>query len=189
MEIWKDIEGYEGAYQVSNLGNVRSLNYNNTGKVKNLKKQVTKRGRYVVGLSINGKSKTLSVSRLVAHAFIPNPNNNPQINHIDYNPKNNNVNNLEWCTNEENQAHAWGTGKRKSNKGFKFSEESKLKLSKAKKGVPNISKRKKVLCLNTMQIFNSITEASEVTGANRKNISSVCKGKRKTVNGYIFKYI
>ena len=62
MEIWKDIEGYEGAYQVSNLGNVRSLNYNNTGKVKNLKKQVTKRGRYVVGLSIKGKSKTLSVS-------------------------------------------------------------------------------------------------------------------------------
>ena len=97
MEIFKDIVGYEGLYQVSNLGSVKSLNYNRTGREGLLSPGVNTRGYLIVNLCKNGEQKPFKVHRLVAQAFIPNPLNYPQINHKDENKTNNSVDNLEWC--------------------------------------------------------------------------------------------
>lgn len=96
-EIWKDIKGYEGLYQVSNTGKVKILS-------KNIIKKTTKvpKGYLRVGLTKNGKTKYFYPHRLVAQAFIPNLQNKPCVNHKDRNVKNNNVDNLEWCTYKEN---------------------------------------------------------------------------------------
>lgn len=96
-EIWKDIEGYEGKYQVSNTGEVKSLNYRGSGKTKLLRQTADKDGYKCVIFCKNGKVKGYKVHRLVAIAFIPNPNSLPIINHKDEDKTNNCVDNLEWC--------------------------------------------------------------------------------------------
>ena len=117
-EIWKPIVGYEGLYEVSNLGNVRSLNYNGTGEIKIMKPGISKNGYLQVLLYINGKRKMYKVHRLVAQAFIPNPDNKPQINHKSEDKTLNTVDNLEWTTAKENTN--WGTCiKRRSKSKFK----------------------------------------------------------------------
>lgn len=118
LEIWKDVKNYEGLYQVSNLGNIKSLdrivetknrkNYLRKGKVQ--KKSVNSFGYETVGFTVDSKTKIYRVHRLVALSFIENTENKPQINHIDGNKTNNNVNNLEWCTSSENQIHSVSTG-------------------------------------------------------------------------------
>jgi hypothetical protein len=105
-EIWKDIPGYEGLYQVSNLENVYSIR-----NKKNLIGGTTAYGHRFVMLSKNGTHKSVYFHRLVAEAFIPNPDNLPIVHHIDENPKNNTVENLEWCTQKENVAHCIESGK------------------------------------------------------------------------------
>jgi len=110
MEEWKDIEGYEGLYQVSNYGRVKSLQREiayKDGRKKTIQEKIlhtfiSNLGYYHVMLSKNGVPKRYKVHRLVAKAFIPNPNNLPIINHKDENPKNNFVENLEWCTQKYN---------------------------------------------------------------------------------------
>ena len=100
-EIWKDIKGYEDLYQISNYGEVKSLEKKagfSTRKEKILKQHLDKDGYVKVYLCKNNKVKFLSVHRLIAEAFIPNPNNFPQINHKDENKQNNKIENLEWCT-------------------------------------------------------------------------------------------
>lgn len=180
-QIWKDIEGYEGLYQVSNTGKVRSLNYRHTGKTKVLKQNTKDNGYKRIGLNRNGKNKGYLVHRLVALAFIPNPNNYPIINHIDEDKTNNTVWNLEWCTYEYN--NNYGT--------------IKEKLSKAKKGKfkgGNNSNAKPVLMLTLngefIKRFNSVVEANEYLGQprSRDNISNCARGKYKTAYGYIWKY-
>lgn len=105
-EVWKDIAGFEGRYQVSNCGRVRSLTHMDSlgrtrlGRIMKLQHRIL--NYYSVKLSCNSFSKSFHVHRLVAQAFIPNPNNLPQINHKDENPENNNVENLEWCDSKYN---------------------------------------------------------------------------------------
>jgi hypothetical protein len=105
MEIWKDIIGYEGCYQVSNLGNVKSLNYMHTGREKILKTKQKKNGYMHINLCKDGVTKTHSIHMLVAETFIPNTDNLPQVNHKDEVKSNNCVDNLEWCTIEYNNKY------------------------------------------------------------------------------------
>ena len=115
-EIFKDIKGYEGSYQISNLGNVKSLaksdGNGNRDRILNFDKDTRKNTQYSrVTLSKNGKTKRFQVHRLVAETFIPNPENKPFVNHIDNNGLNNMVTNLEWCTQTENMAHSSNQGR------------------------------------------------------------------------------
>lgn len=100
-EIWMPIAGYEDRYEVSNTGKVRSLNYRMTGKKKELKPITQGKGYHAVGLCKNGKMRWGKVHRLVADAFIPNPENKREVNHKDGNKKNNHADNLEWATASE----------------------------------------------------------------------------------------
>ena len=106
----KNIIGYEGDYIISNSGNVVSVSRPQSRMVRILKGEVDDRGYKRVRLSRGSKTKKYQIHRLVAIAFIPNPSNKPCVNHIDGNPSNNNVTNLEWCTNSENMKHAFKTG-------------------------------------------------------------------------------
>ncbi len=106
MEIWKDVPWYEWKYQISNLWNVKSLNFNKSKKEKLLKLIISFKWYYVVWLH-NKTQKMVSVHRLISLCFIPNPLDFPHINHIDWNKLNNSIENLEWCTASENQKHAY----------------------------------------------------------------------------------
>lgn len=170
MEIWKDIKGYEGLYQVSNLGNVKSLNYNHTNKAKNLTPKKNKKYLYVC-LYKNNKQYYPTIHRLVAENFIVNPKKLVQVNHIDGNKQNNKVDNLEWCTNLENIQHADKNG-----------------LSNRR------GKIRKVIQLdndgNRLNEFEAIADALRALGKNVRTteITKCCKGKRKTAFNYKWKY-
>ena len=113
-EEWRDIEGYEGLYQVSNLGRVKSLNYRGCkGNISILKPRLTKKGYETINLCKDGKVKNVRIHRLVAQSFISNPNNLPVVNHKDENKLNNNVDNLEWCTCQDNLLHSFRVLNRK----------------------------------------------------------------------------
>jgi hypothetical protein len=107
MEIWKDIKGYEGLYQVSNLGRVKSLGNSKSKKEKILKPFKRGRGYLTVKLFNNNKKKQIFIHRLVAETFIDNPDNLPQVNHKDENKQNNLLDNLEWCTNKDNARYSF----------------------------------------------------------------------------------
>tara|TARA_R100001244_G_scaffold88666_1_gene67522 strand:+ start:178 stop:711 length:534 start_codon:yes stop_codon:yes gene_type:complete len=113
MEDWREIEGYNGVYRVNEKGDVKSVTHyldgrNGSGKQvgRTLKQQKSRKGYMRVSLSLNGKRFTTSAHRLVALCFIPNPKNKPQVNHINGIKNDNRIENLEWCTNSENQIHA-----------------------------------------------------------------------------------
>lgn len=164
-EIWKDIKGFEGKYQVSNKGNVRSLKYNQQNVIKNIK-PVLKKGYWHVCLYKYNQCKLYPIHRLVGIAFIPNPNNLPIINHKDEVKTNNNVDNLEWCTNEYNLNY--GTAR----------ERAKL----------NHHKMINSYNLNGeyLKTYYSVTEAKK--DLNISGISNVLKGRYKHCGGYTFRY-
>lgn len=193
-EIWKDIKDFEGLYQISNLGRVKSLNYNRTGKEKILSLLDNGSGYFKVCLCSNGKVKQLYVHRLVAEAFIPNPNNLPEVNHKSEIKSQNNVENLEWCTAKYNMNY--GTARERTVekcKGKKRSEEIRNKLSESHKGKYNTKCSKPVLQINksTNEIIKEFPSTKEVQrqfGFSQSCISACCNGKRKTHKGFIWRY-
>lgn len=173
-EVWKDIKGYEGLYQVSNLGQVKSLNYNHTGKEKIRKLDISNKGYKCILLVKNGKKKKKTIHRLVAETFISNPKNKPQVNHIDGNKENNCVANLEWTTNSENEKHA-------------YNNNLKHKLFGKNNG-----KSKAIiqydLQWNFIKEYETIRQASKETNMGITTIIYILKGKTKKPKKYYFKY-
>ncbi|HDR4551277.1 NUMOD4 motif-containing HNH endonuclease [Bacillus cereus] len=139
-ELWKPISGYEGIYEVSSLGRVRSLDrvvvdYRGIEKSvggKILKPGVTNKGYYIVSLNSVDKRHTLTVHRLVANAFVPNLDNKPQVNHINGIKTDNRICNLEWLTNEENMKHAINNGLANKGGRKKGSQNKKITICSKK---------------------------------------------------------
>ena len=179
MEIWKEVVGYDGRYQVSNYGKVRSLNFKRNECV-DLLSPIKNNGYFRMTLYKNGAIERYLLHRLVANAFIPNPLNKPCVNHIDGNGQNNRVENLEWVSYGENNKHAYDTGLRK--KCF---------------GKDNVQS-KPVICYSTTNNFIGSFESiglaviwlrlNNSPKAQNGNISMVCKGKRETAYGYKWRY-
>ena len=179
-EIWKDIEGYEGLFQVSSNGVIRSLDFNHTGEIKLLKLQDNGKGYLRAHLYKNGETKKYMVHQLVAKAFLPNPNNYPIINHKDEDKTNNiiwvnddgsidyNKSNLEWCTHKYNINYGNRTKK------------------------ANQSKCKKILQFdlegNFIKLWDSLKSAEEFLKIKHSSIWSCLNGRYKTAGNYIWKY-
>lgn len=165
MENWKDIENYEGLYQISDKGRVRN---SRSGRI--LIQKIRKKNSnayHLIVLSKDNVKKCHQVHRLVAKAFLPNPNNLPCVNHKDENGENNNVENLEWCTHKYNTNY--GTCIKR------FSEKNKKPILQIKDGT-------------VINEFTSAVEAFEKYGFNRPSISQCCNGIIKSYKGFQFKF-
>ena len=173
MEIWEDIQGYEGLYQVSNLGRVKSLGDKSNHKTEKFLNFYGDRYKSVK-LYKNSKPKMFRVHRLVAEAFIPNPYNKKEVNHIDCNKFNNKVDNLEWVTREENHIHKCANGLNSTKEAV---EKNKIKIAQ----IDNYGE--------IIKCFGSMSDAARELNLSVANICNVCKGKLKSTKGYIFKYM
>lgn len=192
-EEWRDIKGYEGLYQVSNLGRVKSLNYLNTGREQFLIAANDTAGYKIVSLCKNSKRKTCTIHKLVATAFIPNPNKLPMINHKDENKANNEIDNLEWCTASYNNSYgtiiqrSMLTRKKNNPNGECYAKtvltRNKRKRFNAEKRVIQYSKSEDLICE-----YKSLHEAQRKTGINNRHISECCRGKRPFAGGFIWRY-
>lgn len=162
-EIWKDIDGYKGLYQVSNKGRVKRLKY---GKEHILSPLINSFGYLKVGLCKNGIVKQLKIHRLVANAFIPNPHNLPEINHRDENKKNNCVENLEWMRHIDNCNYG-SRNKRLSRKLLQYSKDGEF-----------------------IKEWQGASEVERLLGINNSNIIQCCRGNpnHTTAGGFIWKY-
>ena len=173
METWKNIKGYEGLYQVSSEGRVKSLERKDClGRIvkeRVLKTAPNAQGYPIVCLYVGGRQKLFKVHRLVCQAFHKNPENKPCVNHIDENKTNNCASNLEWCTYEENNNH--GTHNERVAK-----DNSK-------------PVRQYTLDGGLIKVWASPCEAGKQGGFDSATISNVANGKRKTHKGFIWKYI
>lgn len=192
-EIWLPVVGYENYYEISSLGNVRSLERvveyelktkrgivikRHLHKPKKLKTHIGNVGYYTTDFQVNKIKQTVSVHRLIAEAFIPNPDKKATVNHKDGIKTNISISNLEWATFSENNKHAVDTGLRKSPWTGKFGAKH--------------SRSKPVIQLdkagNVLNRFDNAREADAKTGASYKHITSCCTGKRLSTGGYCWKF-
>ena len=185
-EIWKDIKGYEGIYQISNLGNVQSLNRNYVDslgrnrivKSKLLKYQISNKGYKVTDLTYNNVKHKKLIHVLIAIAFIPNPENKQTVNHKNGIKLDCTLDNLEWATYGENNKHATDNGLRKSpwiGKTGKDHPISKVVIQYDKND-------------NYLNEFDNSRTAERLTGINHSHISCCCLGRRKTTGGFKWRY-
>lgn len=177
-EVWKDVKGYEGLYEVSNLGRIKSSQRSGTpGGIRKLNKN--KYGYVYVMLNKSNKKKNHTVHRLVGLAFIPLVDGKELINHIDGNKSNNNLKNLEWVNHSENRKHAYANNLQKVN------------LDKAHEAAWENQKRKvKQFSLDGKIVaeFNSIQEAAITNGIGNTCISQCLSGRYKQSGGFMWKY-
>ena len=159
-EIWKDKKYYEGLYQVSNCGRIKSFKWN---KEKILQPLIQSNGYYYVGLVKNNKRINYKIHRLVAEAFLPNPNNYKEVNHKDENKTNNIVSNLEWCDRKYNQN--FGTRNEKvSKKVYQYTLDGEF-----------------------VREWKSTAECGR-NGFRQSSVSKCCLGKQKSHKGFIWSY-
>lgn len=175
MQIWKDIVGYEGIYRASNFGHIKALNYHRTGKemvlkeypiIHKCKNRLYK--NHKICLTKKGKQKWFLVHRLVYQAFHGSIPNGYQIDHIDNNPQNNKLQNLQILTKSQNQKK-------------RFIDNPSVAYNRI--GV------KKIKCLENGEIYNSQSEAARDLGLYQSNIKQVLKGRQKHIHGYHFIYV
>lgn len=171
VEVWKDVVGYEGKYQVSNMGRVKSLNYRHTGKEEILKNTVNIYGYRCVNLYKYGKRKTYQVHRLVAMAFVDGYEEGLVVNHIDEDKTNNCAWNLEWCTYEYN--NSYGTRNERASEKMKGSKNHKAR---------------KVQCIETGEIFITVNEACKFIGVSSSAIAHAIK-RNGSCKGLHWKYV
>ena len=167
MEVWKDIPGYEGKYQISNRGRVKSLPRNEKFCKRStaiiLKTFTCGSGYQEVILKDHGRRKPHLIHRMVATAFVPNPEGKEEVNHKDGNKDNNDCTNLEWVTPRENIRHSF--------------DELEHKLN-----------TRSVVCVETGEVFGSIKAAADTKGLQLPLIWKCCNGRQQTTGGYHWKY-
>lgn len=204
-EIWKPIPHYEGLYEVSSLGRVRALDrfltfncngreqtqlfpghmvstYPDRGSISPLN------GSYYLMLCLNknGKPHRERVHRLVALAFIPNPDHLPCVNHKDEDKLNNSIDNLEWCSYEYN--NAYGTAQERGHKTRIETGVYEKTSERMRENNPSLKHTRQVMCIETGEVFNSVAEATRAIRAHKGNITNAIKLGQKC-KGYTFKYI
>ena len=180
-EVWKDINGFEGRYQISNFGRVKSLGHNDrlNRRFKEivLKQAINAGGYRCVRIYKDGLNYTKKIHRLVSEAFIPTVPGKTIINHKDGNKLNNSIENLEWCTYGENMSHAIRTGLNSTRSAVAVRAET------GKKPIEQCDSRG-----NRLNKFSSAADASRETGINRGNISSCCNGKKEMAGDFVWKF-
>lgn len=167
VEMWLQVPDYP-LYEVSNFGRVMSNNMRNHKEPLLMSTFPDKDGHMKVRLSKDGKAKNLFVHRLVASAFIPNPENLPVVNHKDENPANNHVQNLEWCTQKENTV---------------YKQMPKRRAKSLRKPIAQLDKDG-----NVIRVWESRSEIEAETGFKGSNITRVCQGERRSAHGFGWRY-
>jgi NUMOD4 motif-containing protein/HNH endonuclease len=188
MEVWKDIPAYEGLYQVSNWGRLKSLPKSvpmPNGRMRNQEERILKQypnihGYLLVSIYKNGIKNHTSAHRLIALTFIPNPNNLPQVNHIDGDKLNNHLENLEWVTSSENLKHAFSIGLRipsthRNNCFNELNAKSRIVQQLTVNG-------------ESVKEWPSASEVMRSLGFHSSNIGACARGKIKTAYGFKWKY-
>jgi len=188
QEIWKDVVWYEGIYQVSNLWRIRSLNIRRWGKEKILNPWKTKYWYTISTLWKLGTSNSSFLHRLVAQAFIPNPQNKPYINHKNWIRHDNRIENLEWCTGSENHLHKYRIlWYKQKNNIFQTNHPNKWKFWKEHNSSKKVNQYD--LEWNFIKTWDCIMDIERNLLIKHSNISACCKWKYKHSWWFIWKYI
>lgn len=186
-EIWKDCPHYAGYFQVSNLGRVKRLESSRVGRdgkrylvdERLMTPQVKRDGYCYVSITLNGETHYPAVHRLVAKTFLDNPDDKPEVNHIDRDTKNNRADNLQWVTREENMQHWFKTAR-------KFRGNFYLDPARKRSGyeIEQYDTSGKFIAR-----FSSVSQASRDLGIGQTNIHRVLRGERRTAGGFVWKMV